>query len=399
MSPDPSVWRIRGDPLVAGSTDGPLAGCRVAVKDVLAVRGQRRGAGNPTWLAAQDPEPDDAAAVAAVSGAGAEITGIARTDEFAYSLAGTNAHHGTPPNPAAPDRISGGSSSGPASAVALGEADVGLGTDTAGSIRVPASYQGLFGLRTTHGAVSRAGMLPLAPSFDTVGWLTRSAALLTRVGEVLVPGARQAPVTHGVVIPALTAPPAGETAPATVGTAFAAAVARLDLDVEELEVSAETLADWAGAFRALQGAQAWAAHGTWVTAHPGALGPDVAGRFAVAATVDAETAAAARRVVGTACRVLRSIVTPGTVLLLPSTSSPAPTRAAAPGDPEIERARAATLGLTCLAGLAGAPAVSMPYLEVDGAPVGFSAVGPPRADLDLCTLAERTAPDTGQEPT
>jgi amidase len=180
VEPDPSidaatspfdrrVWRVVGDPLVRGArtavTALPLAGIAVAVKDLIAVAGQPVGAGNPAWLAEQQPQLRSAPALEALLAAGADVVGIARTDEFAYSLAGTNVHYGTPPNPAAPGAISGGSTSGPASAVALGQAAVGLGTDTGGSIRIPASYQGLVGIRTSHGAIDTAGELPLAPAF------------------------------------------------------------------------------------------------------------------------------------------------------------------------------------------------------------------------------------------
>jgi amidase len=168
----------------------------VAVKDLFAVEGFAVGAGKGDWLAEGSPETTTAPAAAALLAAGAVVAGIFRTDEFAYSLAGTNAHYGTPPNPKAPGRISGGSSSGSASAVALGEATIGLGSDTGGSIRVPSAYQGLLGIRTTHGAIATDGLLPLAPSFDTVGWMTRDAATLAAVGSVLLPRTRSAPATH-----------------------------------------------------------------------------------------------------------------------------------------------------------------------------------------------------------
>ncbi len=207
MSWDERVWQLRGDPLLHGSPTGPLVGESLAVKDLYDVAGLSVGAGNPARLAATTPADADAPVVAALLAAGASLRGIAQTDEFAYSLAGTNAHYGTPPNPAAPGRISGGSSSGSAAAVALGEASIGLGTDTGGSIRVPAAYQGLFGIRTTHGAVSRVGVLPLAPTFDAVGWMTRDAGLLARVGAVLVPGATTAAARRLVTVPALLVPP------------------------------------------------------------------------------------------------------------------------------------------------------------------------------------------------
>ena len=184
---DPRVWREVGDPLLPATGAGPLAGMSVAVKDLFALEGFPIGAGNAERLAESRPEKTTAAAVAVLQAAGAVVAGIARTDEFAYSLAGTNSHYGTPPNPKAPGRVSGGSSSGSASAVSLGQATIGLGTDTGGSIRVPTAYQGLYGIRTSHGAIPTDGLLPLAPSFDTVGWMTRDAATLAAVGKVLLP--------------------------------------------------------------------------------------------------------------------------------------------------------------------------------------------------------------------
>ena len=178
---DRSVWRNVGDPFLHGAPDGPLRGLTVAVKDLFAIKGRRIGAGNPAYLAGARPEATTAPAVADLLNGAATLRGVARTDEFAYSIAGDNPHYGTPPNGAVPGALPGGSSSGPASAVATGQAEVGLATDTAGSVRVPASYQGLWGLRTTHGLVPRQGLLPLAQSFDTVGWLTRDSATLQRV--------------------------------------------------------------------------------------------------------------------------------------------------------------------------------------------------------------------------
>ena len=178
---DRSVWRTVGDPLWQGAWEGALAGLTVAVKDLFAIKGYRIGAGNPAFLADARPETTTAAAVTDLLRGGASLRGIARTDEFAYSIAGDNVHYGTPPNGALPGALPGGSSSGPASAVATGQAEIGLATDTAGSVRVPASYQGLWGLRTTHGLVPRQGLLPLAQSFDTIGWLTRDGATLQRV--------------------------------------------------------------------------------------------------------------------------------------------------------------------------------------------------------------------------
>ena len=117
------------------------------------------------------------------------MVGKTQTDEMAYSLNGENVHYGTPANPRAPGRIPGGSSSGSASAVAGGLVDFALGTDCGGSVRLPASYCGIYGIRTTHGLVPVDGVVDLAASFDTVGWFARDAKTMQQVGEVLLPPA------------------------------------------------------------------------------------------------------------------------------------------------------------------------------------------------------------------
>nr|WTB28212.1 amidase [Streptomyces sp. NBC_00830]WTB35869.1 amidase [Streptomyces sp. NBC_00830] len=383
---DRTVWRALGDPLVAATTPGPLDALGIAVKDLFDVAGQPVGGGVPAWLAEQPPRERNAPAVAALLDAGAHVAGIARTDEFAYSLAGSNTHYGTPPNPAAPGSISGGSTSGPAAAVALGQADVGLGTDTAGSIRVPASYQGLVGLRTTHGAVSTEGVLPLARSFDTVGWLTRdvvtsAAVARTLLGQAHGPGT--ATFRRTVRLPVVEA-----LAGAEVRDAFAESVEGLADTVppfESEDLPVDLLERWFAAFRTVQAWEAWQAHGEWISAHPGALGTDVGGRFALASEVSEQQAEQARETVAQAREQLRAWLS-GSVMVIPSASGPAPARTATGA--QIEAERAATLRMTCLAGLAGAPALSLPLLRLaDGRPAGVCLLGPPGADQALLALA------------
>ncbi len=164
-----------------GAGEGPLKGLTFAAKDILDVAGRVTGCGNPDWAASHAP------VVEALLAAGANLAGKTITDELAYSLNGQNFHYGTPANTNAPGRIPGGSSCGSAAATAAGLVDLALGSDTGGSVRIPASYCGLFGLRPSHGLVSLDGVMALAPSFDTLGWLAPNAALLKAVGEVLLP--------------------------------------------------------------------------------------------------------------------------------------------------------------------------------------------------------------------
>ena len=386
MTADPRIWRLLGFPLAVPTGSGTLDGESVAVKDLFAVAGLPVGAGNPTYLAEAGRERRHAAAVRVLLDAGAELRGIARTDEFAYSIAGTNAHYGTPPNPRAPGRLPGGSSSGPASAVAEGQASIGLGTDTAGSIRVPASYQGLWGLRSTRGAVSSQGLLPLALSFDTIGWLTRTPDVLARTAAVSLPSLHE---TAGdfVVCPGLLA----GTDPA-VRAAFTERIRDLP-DIREIQ--GPDTAEAFAAFRTVQAAEAWRTHAHWLRERPRVLGPDVAARFAWAATVTMDEERAARKVLlGIRTRLEAELE--DSVLLLPSTPTPAP-----PCDADadsLDATRAATIALTCLAAITGRPALSAPLLDVDGLPVGLSLLGPRGADLALIERAVALAPQGGDRP-
>jgi len=393
---DATVWRIVGAPLLPGAPDGPLRGLRVAVKDLFAVEGHPVGAGNPTWLREAPPERTSASAVLDLLRGGASVRGVAQTDELAYSIMGVNDHHGTPPNGALPGAVPGGSSSGPASAVATGQADVGLGTDTAGSVRVPASWQGLWGLRTTHGLVPRDGMLPLAPSFDTVGWLTRDGATLDTVAAwCLTPLGVDGRAPAGrprLLVPAEVL----ETAEPAVAAQFAALCDRWRSDgVATVEtVAVGPLDEWLDAFRAVQGAEAWRTDGPWVAAHPGALGAALAARFATAAGVTPHDEARGRADLARLRAGLRRTVEDG-LLLLPTTPGPAPSRTAPPA--ELERVRAATLRATALASAAGLPALSVPLLTVGTslgpAPVGVCLVGPAGADLTLVRAARALTQD------
>ncbi|GGF54513.1 hypothetical protein GCM10011519_30510 [Marmoricola endophyticus] len=378
---DTRVWRVVGDPLVPGSGAGPLLGEKLAVKDLYAVAGHRRGAGNPAWLAEAAVEQETSPVVQALLDAGADLTGITRTDELAYSLAGTNAHYGTPPNPRAPYRVPGGSSNGSASAVSLGQASIGLGTDTAGSIRVPAAYQGLFGLRTTHDCVDRTGLLPLAERFDTVGWMTRTADLLRAVGDVLLdsdpgPGGTD----QLVVVPALLRLADDDVAAAVRTWAYERGARTEDHDVS-------SWSQWPASYGDLQAHQAWAAHGDWLRGRLDVLGADVRARFAHGAGVTEDDRVRAETILAGAAEVVRGLVG-DRVLVIPSASSVAP-----PIGPDLaastQRVRRATFRLVCPAGIAGMPALSVPLRTSDGLPCGACLVAAPGRDRDLLSLAER----------
>jgi amidase len=380
VAPVDTVGAFVGEPavLVAGAASGPLAGSRLAVKDLFDVAGTVTGAGNPTFAAGRTRAATTATAVARLVDAGATVIGKTITDELAYSLSGTNVHDGTPQNVNAPGRVPGGSSAGSAAAVAAGLADRALGTDTGGSIRVPASYCGIAGWRPTHGAVPMDGVVPLAPSFDTAGLLARDTPTLAAGAQTLL-GSVSAGDARAVTRLALVGEVLDDAA-AHVAAEVRRVAGGLGADPVPMRLGID-LGDAVAAFRAWQGWEAWQAHGAWITSTRPGLGPGIAARFAAASAVTAADADAARSHAATVRAAVLAATADGTVLVVPGAAGAAPP----PGpDPVLHDAlRVRTLRLTCLAGLAGAPVVVLPLGTDEGLPLGIAFIGHPGSDLDL----------------
>lgn len=369
---------------IRGAASGPLAGLTAVIKDMYDIAGERTGGGNPEWLAAQKPAARHADAVAKILAAGATITGKTICDEFFYSVSGANAHYGTPPNVRAPGRIPGGSSSGSAAACGANACDFALGSDTGGSVRIPASFNGVYGLRPTHDRVDLAGAMAMAPSFDVAGWFATGPGILCRVGAVLLQGtAVREPVRQLLVATDGFAQSDAEVA--DLGHAFLARCADL-LPMPKQEVIAPAGLDvWREAFRIVQAKEVWESFGSFVMAAKPRLGPGIKERMDFAATVTAEQADRSRAVAAAGRAHIRSLVSPGTIVALPAAPSIAPLVTAS-GE-ALEHFRVRTMRLTCTAGIAGLPQISLPVGTVAGCPAGLSFIGWPGGDESLLDLA------------
>ena len=367
---------------------GPLSGLTVAVKDLFDWAGVPTGAGNPTWRDTHAVPDRDAGVLTALSDAGATLHGKTVTDELAYSVHGDNVHYGTPKNAAAPGRVPGGSSSGSAAAVAAGLVDAALGTDTGGSIRVPAAYCGLFGLRTTHGVVDRSGVVELAPSFDTVGWMARSPRVLDRLARVLLPQVAADRFWSRLH----TLPEAVTLTDDATRATFEALTDRLGLVDSPLVGLVEPfggLEELRRNYALVQGWEAWKTHGDWVTTHHPEFGPAIARRFEIASRITQAEAAGAKNVMQRFRTDLRAALGIDGVLVLPATAGPAPL--IGEDDAVVEAVRVRTLRLTCPAGLAGLPQITLPFRGADGLPRGIGLVGPAGSDRALVAWAVRLA--------
>lgn len=291
-------------------------------------------------------------------------------------------------NGAAPERIPGGSSSGSVSAVANRAADFALGSDTGGSVRIPAALNGICGIRPSHGAVDLAGVMPLAPSFDTVGWFAREAGLLARVGQVLLPEDWAKDALGRV---ALIPTDAWALADDAVRAVLHAALDRLALPRrQDIDLAGPTggLDAWRIAFRTIQMREIWAQHGAWIESRKPRFGPEIADRFKLAKETAAhpEQGEAERRAEIRA--LLDEYLAAGAVMVIPTAADIAPlkTQSAA----ESLRFRDRTLSLTAISNLTGVPQVQIPAGRVAGAPVGLSflsARGSDRALLEFAAQA------------
>jgi amidase len=367
-----------------GRAGGPLAGLTFAAKDLFDVAGHPTGGGNPDW-ARQNPVPTRHAwAVQTLLDAGATLIGKTITDEVSLGILGENAFQGTPLNPAAPGHVPGGSSSGSASAVAQGLCDTALGTDTGGSVRVPASFCGLYGIRPTHGRLDLAGMLPQAPSSDTTGWFARDAATFARVSAALL-GEPVPPARPARLVVATDAFGFAEPKTAAALQPMLERLQRLIPDWREEVMAPQGLSAWGRAQRTLQPAEAWETFRTWIERDNPRFAFSVAwGLVLAAATPEAERgwAALIRR---EARGRLRHLLPPGTVFAMPTTPFPAP-RVGLPL-PALGPIRDAILCLCAQGGLAGHPQVSIPGAAVGGLPVGLSLLAARGADALLVGTA------------
>lgn len=386
MTPDAiraAAFVAHGDVRMEGAAEGPLSGLTFAAKDLFDVAGTVSGWGNPDRVEQTPPSLTTASALLPALAAGATLIGKTHTDEIASGMFGENPHYGAPINPRVPDRVPGGSSSGSASAVAAGLCDFAFGTDTGGSVRVPASFCGLFGIRTSHGRVSTAGLMPMAPSIDTVGWFARDAALLRRVGELYFD--KPAATTPRLMV----AEDAFAIPAAPLGGAMRAAAARLG-SAASIDIYAEGIAHWQDTFRPLQLGELWATHGNWASVPGRRLSPAVRDRLVLAAKVTREDVAAAWLRREALAMRLRALLGDDGILVIPTAHDLPPLR-----DAPVEAQfafRDSTLALTCIASLCRLPQVNIPAGTLEGVPFGISLVAGPYRDAMLLAAAEALAP-------
>ncbi len=377
---------------IRGAASGPLAGLSAVVKDMYDIAGERTGCGNPDWLATHAPATRNCPPVQKILDAGATITGKTICDEFFYSVSGANAHYGTPVNVRAPGRLPGGSSAGSAAACGAGLCDFALGSDTGGSVRIPASFNGVYGLRPTHERIEHSGVADMAPSFDVPGWFAATPGVFRKIGAVLLDSARIWAKIERVVI----LEDAFAQAEAPVADLLRTLVEFMSDDLPGMvhgKIAPDGFDPWREAFRIVQAYETWQTFGGFVSQHKPKIGPGVRERMEFAATVTKAQADAARGTLAKARAHIRQVGVPGTVLALPTSPSIAPKIDM--GAAELEDFRVRVMRLTCTSGVSGLPQMSIPGGTINGCPVGLSFIGWAGGDEALLDLACELAPHCG----
>lgn len=374
--------------VVQGAAQGPLAGLSFAAKDLFDVQGHVTGCGNPDWTRTHAPARRSAWCVERLLAAGATLVGKTVTDEISLGLLGINRFYGTPVNPRAVDRVAGGSSSGSASAVAGGLVDFALGTDSGGSVRVPSSYTGLYGLRPTHGAIPIDGMMTQSPTFDTVGFFADNAARFEALGDVLLPASVDSAIEE-----LLIATDAFALVDLVVREALASAVQMVSdalPRVSNVAVAPEGLESWCSNQRLLQSFEFGRTFAPWVDRVNPTFSFEVGRSLALAAKVTESDLAGPRQLRASARARLDRLLGRTRVLCLPTTPQ-LPIRRDATLT-EMSSACDRIVELTCIAGLTGLPQVNLPLgTTPDGIPIGLSLIGSRGADRQLLKLARDLA--------
>lgn len=356
-----------------------------AIKDVFAIKDYTNGAGNPDWLRTHEPAENHATVIEKLLHSGATLHGTTHTDELMYSLNGENAHYGTPVNPKAPECIPGGSSSGSAVSVAAGLVDFAIGTDTGGSIRIPSSYCGIFGFRPTHGAVSLVGCIPLAKSFDTVGWMANDAETLQLIGDVLLEDVKDDEGTfHKLYFPIEAWGLLDDNIRTTFSPLLSSLEEKFD-DVEWLAISNQGLHEWAETFRIIQGIEIWEEHGEWIQQVKPTFGPGISERFRLASTLNKNAAERCFEIQMKIRYFLSKLLDEDGVIVIPTAHNTAPLLNS--HGEKMEQNRARNMQLTCIAGLAGLPQITLPIAASDNKPIGLSLIANHGRDKQLLKWA------------
>lgn len=365
---------------IKGFDNGPLKGLTFAAKDVFKILGSTYGNGHPEWLRTNSPDDFTSSLITRLLESGADLIGKTICDELCFSISGENWNYGSPINPHDPRRYAGGSSSGTGAATAGGLVDFAIGSDCLGSVRVPASYNGLLGLRPTYKRIPNDGEAPYCESMDVLAYVAKDREVFKTVSKVML-GEDKLPVKFKKLI---IAKDCFNDVNMDVKQALKPAIDFIGENlssVEEINISPDGLDKWVDVFRIIQGYEVWESYGSWIRKYNPRLSRGPKERLAWASTITMQQYKDAYSKRQAIIDRINNLVSNDTLIIMPTAASIAPLRSA-PLE-EINTTRSQSSSLLCVSPLTNTPQLTLPMINQHNVPLGISLIGPQDTDLSL----------------
>ena len=349
---------------------GLLSNLNFVLKDMCDVKNLKTSCGNPDFFKKCDFANDYAPFLKDLLNEGPVLKGITVCDEFFYSLIGENGHYGTPTNLNAPSCVPGGSSSGSAAALTTDLYDFSIGSDTGGSVRIPASFCGLIGMRPTHNRINTKGVYPMAPSFDTVGWFANNPEIFQKVGNVLLNNIERSNVDFKQYV---VAEDLLELCDAEVQDNFNNYINVNIPNINKTRLSTNTKAIIADNFRILQGAEVKENIIPWIENNKPNISPEIRSRIDMASKITDIEVNRALIFRKTLIDEIKKSLPEGTIAVFPTSPFSAPK--SGQDDESLGSFRKRLMELTSIAGMTSRPQITIPRLKDKSGPVGISLLG------------------------
>ena len=352
------------------SYNGRLKNLKFVLKDMCDVKNIKTSCGNPDFYKACEPAKKHAEFLSNILSEGAILEGITICDEFFYSVIGENSHYGTPKNLNAPNCVPGGSSSGSAAALTTDLFDFSIGSDTGGSVRVPASFCGLLGIRPTHGRINANGVYPMAPSFDTIGWFSNNIKTFQKIGEVLLDKNENENITFNQFV---IAEDLLELVDTDIKNQFNSYYKELHPNIKHIRLSKFSKSEIADNFRILQAGEIKEHVIPWIEKNKPKISLEINSRIEMASEISPLEIDAAKTFRQEIISEINNSLPEGDIAIFPTTPFSAPK--CGQSDQDLGSDRKKIMEMTSIAGMTSRPQISIPKFKGKTGPVGISILG------------------------
>ena len=357
------------------SYKGNLLDMRFLCKDMCQIKGFKTSCGNPDFYKHTAEATENAPFLEKILNEGAILEGITICDEFFYSIIGENIHYGTPSNKNAPNCVPGGSSSGSAAALTQINYDFTIGTDTGGSVRVPASFCGIYGFRPTHGRINLNKVYPMSESFDTLGWFSNNKSNMLKVGKVFFDHFEEIPIEQkNILIPIDIINNLDEN----IKSQFYDYCENKFKNLKKVQLSKYNKSELAECFRVIQGYEIKLSMLPWIQKYNPKISTEINSRFEVTKNITVNMYNESINLRKEFVSELDKNLSKEALIIFPTTPFSAPITGQS--DNDLSELRKKVMEFTCIGGLSSRPQISIPKFKGSTGPIGLSILGNKNTD-------------------